>query len=92
MFAGYDAGAAALTATGAEHAQVPAGLPAAVEGPEIAVGQAEAPHTVTVFVDPRCGCRAKSEETPGTVLAVDGARAPDRDRVSTARNRLARAE
>lgn len=48
-------------------------LPAAVDGTKIVVGDAKAPHTVTVYVDPRCGYCAKFEATGGTVLAEEAA-------------------
>ncbi|MFC8505214.1 DsbA family protein [Streptomyces sp. NPDC057411] len=62
-----------LTATAAEHAEVLTELPATVSGPRIVVGQASAPHTVTVFVDPRCSYCAKFEASGGTVLADQAA-------------------
>ncbi|MEV5973741.1 hypothetical protein [Streptomyces sp. NPDC051921] len=59
----------ALTVAAAEHADVLAELPAAVDGARTVVGDPEAPHTVTVLVDPRCGRRARSEAGSGTVQA-----------------------
>ncbi|MFB7410430.1 DsbA family protein [Streptomyces sp. NPDC056202] len=66
--------AAAVVAVAPEgHADVLAGLPAAVDGTKIVVGDAHAPHTVTVYVDPRCGYCAKFEAGGGTVLAEEAA-------------------
>ncbi|MFF6774358.1 thioredoxin domain-containing protein [Streptomyces sp. NPDC012637] len=62
---GGGASDAALTVAAADHADVLAGLPAAVDGAEIVVGEAEAPHTVTVFVDPRCSYCARFEAGSG---------------------------
>ncbi|MFD5323692.1 DsbA family protein [Streptomyces sp. NPDC127092] len=66
---GGGAADAALTVAAGEHADVLGGLPAAVDGAKIVVGEARAPHTVTVFVDPRCGYCAKFEAGSGAVLA-----------------------
>ncbi|GAA2788841.1 DsbA family protein [Streptomyces showdoensis] len=57
----------------ADHTAVLAELPASVDGPRIVVGQPEAPHTVTVFVDPRCSYCAKFEAAAGKVLAEQAA-------------------
>ncbi|QES07494.1 disulfide bond formation protein D [Streptomyces venezuelae] len=68
--------AAAVTvapAAPAEETAVLAGLPAAVDGTKIVVGETKAPHTVTVYVDPRCGYCAKFEASGGTVLAEQAA-------------------
>lgn len=46
---------------------------AAVDGTKIVVGEAKASHTVTVYVDPRCGHCAKFEASAGTVLAEEAA-------------------
>lgn len=70
---GSGGGAAELTVTSAEHAEALAGLPSSVNGPKIVVGRPTAPHTVTVFVDPRCGYCAKFEAVSGTVLADEAA-------------------
>ncbi|MEU6979143.1 MULTISPECIES: thioredoxin domain-containing protein [unclassified Streptomyces] len=64
---------AAVEASAPERAQALSALPAAVDGPRIVVGQPKAPHTVTVFVDPRCSYCAKFEEAAGTVLADEAA-------------------
>ncbi|WP_306326293.1 DsbA family protein [Streptomyces venezuelae] len=67
-----ESAAAAVTvapAVPAEQVEVLAGLPAAVDGAKIVVGEAKAPHTVTVYVDPRCGYCAKFEASGGPVLA-----------------------
>lgn len=61
------------TATAAEHTEALAELPASVAGPRILVGRAKAPHTVTVFVDPRCSYCAKFEASAGPVLADEAA-------------------
>lgn len=45
------------------------GLPTVVDGPKIVVGQAKAPHTATVYLDPRCSYCAKFEESGGVALA-----------------------
>ncbi|MFB7517634.1 DsbA family protein [Streptomyces sp. NPDC056144] len=65
--------AAAVTVVPDDHAEVLAKLPSAVEGTKIVVGPAKAPHTVTVFVDPRCSYCAKFEASAGTVLADEAA-------------------
>ncbi|WP_406133480.1 DsbA family protein [Streptomyces zaomyceticus] len=65
--------AAAVTAGAAERADALSGLPAAVDGTKIVVGEAKASHTVTVYVDPRCGHCAKFEASAGTVLAEEAA-------------------
>ncbi|MER5964484.1 thioredoxin domain-containing protein [Streptomyces sp. NPDC002057] len=65
--------AAAVTVVPAEHAELLAWLPAAVDGTKIVVGDAKAPHTVTVYVDPRCRYCAKFEANAGTVLAEEAA-------------------
>ncbi|MFJ3900036.1 DsbA family protein [Streptomyces sp. NPDC090025] len=64
-----DAADAALTVAAADHADVLSKLPAAVDGTKIVVGKKDAPHVVTVFVDPRCSYCAKFEGGSGTVLA-----------------------
>ncbi|MGW7063790.1 DsbA family protein [Streptomyces sp. NPDC054904] len=43
-------------------------LPAAVDGAKVVVGRADAPRTVQVLVDPRCGYCAKFEATGGEAL------------------------
>ncbi|MFD3870943.1 DsbA family protein [Streptomyces sp. NPDC058623] len=43
-------------------------LPAAVDGPKVVVGGADAPRTVQVLVDPRCGYCAKFEAAGGETL------------------------
>ncbi|MFE5946568.1 DsbA family protein [Streptomyces sp. NPDC056480] len=65
--------AAVVTVAPEGQADVLARLPAAVEGTKIVVGDARAPHTVTVYVDPRCGYCAKFEASGGTVLAEEAA-------------------
>ncbi|GHG31328.1 hypothetical protein GCM10018791_55240 [Streptomyces zaomyceticus] len=65
--------AGAATAGSAERPDALAGLPAAVDGTKIVVGEAKAPHAVTVYVDPRCGYCAKFEASAGTVLAGEAA-------------------
>ncbi|MFF3839857.1 DsbA family protein [Streptomyces sp. NPDC001930] len=65
--------AAVVTVAPEGHADVLAKLPAAVDGTKIVVGDAKAPHTVTVYVDPRCGYCAKFEAGGGTVLAEEAA-------------------
>ncbi|MFF0271835.1 DsbA family protein [Streptomyces sp. NPDC004330] len=65
--------AAAVAAAPADRAEVLARLPAAVRGTKIVVGDEHAPHTVTVYVDPRCGYCAKFEGSGGTVLADEAA-------------------
>ena len=65
--------AAAVTVAPGEHAEVLATLPAAVDGAKIVVGRPAAPHTVTVYVDPRCSYCAKFEASAGTVLADEAA-------------------
>ncbi|WP_314619994.1 DsbA family protein [Streptomyces stackebrandtii] len=65
--------AAAVTVAPGEHAEVLATLPAAVDGAKIVVGRQTAPHTVTVYVDPRCSYCAKFEASAGTVLADEAA-------------------
>ncbi|MFD7030179.1 DsbA family protein [Streptomyces sp. NPDC059917] len=44
-------------------------LPARVDGSKIVVGRADAPRTVQVLVDPRCGYCAKFEEGGGRTLS-----------------------
>ncbi|MFJ6101379.1 DsbA family protein [Streptomyces sp. NPDC092359] len=61
--------AAAVTVVAPEHAKALTELPATVEGTKIVVGDPSAPHTVTVYVDPRCGYCAKFEASGGPVLA-----------------------
>ncbi|MEV4942189.1 thioredoxin domain-containing protein [Streptomyces zaomyceticus] len=63
--------AAAVTAGAAERADALSGLQAAVDGTKIVVGEVTAPHTVTVYVDPRCGYCAKFGASLGTVLAEE---------------------
>ncbi|MFD7321893.1 DsbA family protein [Streptomyces sp. NPDC059875] len=46
-----------------------AGLSTVVEGPRIVVGEAKAPHTVRVYLDPRCSYCARFEEGGGVALA-----------------------
>ncbi|MFD9410476.1 DsbA family protein [Streptomyces sp. NPDC059989] len=56
-------------------ADVPAKLPAKVEGAKVVVGSPDAPRTAQVLVDPRCGYCARFEETGGEALlklAADG--------------------
>uniref|UniRef100_A0AAU2JSN0 DsbA family protein n=1 Tax=Streptomyces sp. NBC_00049 TaxID=2903617 RepID=A0AAU2JSN0_9ACTN len=56
-------------------ADVLAKLPAAVDGAKVVVGSPDAPRTVQVLVDPRCGYCAKFEEAGGETLlklAADG--------------------
>lgn len=65
--------AAAVAVVPAEHADVLARLPAAADGTKIVVGDAKAPHTVTVYVDPRCSYCARFEASAGTVLAEEAA-------------------
>ncbi|MFD6876076.1 MULTISPECIES: DsbA family protein [unclassified Streptomyces] len=43
-------------------------LPAAVDGAKVVVGRADAPRTVQVLVDPRCGYCAKFEAAGGEAL------------------------
>ncbi|MFF4320494.1 DsbA family protein [Streptomyces sp. NPDC001568] len=43
-------------------------LPAAVDGPKVVVGRADAPRTVQVLVDPWCGYCAKFEAAGGETL------------------------
>lgn len=45
-----------------------AGLPTAVDGPKIVVGQPDAPRTAQVLVDPKCGYCARFEEAGGESL------------------------
>ncbi|GHF91766.1 DsbA family protein [Streptomyces filamentosus] len=68
--------AAAATADGvpSAHAGTLSVLPSAVEGTKIVVGGADAPHTVTVYADPRCPYCAKFEASGGTVLAERAAK------------------
>ncbi|MEU7517064.1 thioredoxin domain-containing protein [Streptomyces sp. NPDC042898] len=65
--------AAAVTVAPGDHADVLATLPAAVDGAKIVVGRPTAPHTVTVYVDPRCSYCATFEASAGTVLADEAA-------------------
>ncbi|MFC9794446.1 DsbA family protein [Streptomyces sp. NPDC127584] len=65
--------AAVVAAAPADRAEVLAQLPAAVRGTRIVVGDERAPHTVTVYADPRCGYCAKFEGSGGTVLAEEAA-------------------
>ncbi|MFB6840578.1 thioredoxin domain-containing protein [Streptomyces sp. NPDC056361] len=65
--------AAPVTAAPADHADVLGTLPAAVDGTKTVVGEEKAPHTVTVYADPRCGHCAKFESSAGTVLAAKAA-------------------
>ncbi|MYS05417.1 thioredoxin domain-containing protein [Streptomyces sp. SID6041] len=65
--------AAVVAAAPADRAEVLAQLSAAVRGTKIVVGDERAPHTVTVYVDPRCGYCAKFEGSGGTVLADEAA-------------------
>ncbi|MEV7275430.1 thioredoxin domain-containing protein [Streptomyces sp. NPDC093111] len=66
---GSDEAPAAMAVKSPERTEAMSALPSSVEGPRIVVGQPKAPHTVTVFVDPRCSYCAKFEEAAGTVLA-----------------------
>ncbi|MFE5795074.1 DsbA family protein [Streptomyces sp. NPDC056503] len=63
-----------VAAAPAAHAETLRGLPSAVEGTKIVVGAADAPHTVTVYADPRCPFCAKFEAGGGAVLAERAAR------------------
>ncbi|GAA1350535.1 DsbA family protein [Streptomyces beijiangensis] len=67
--AGSDAAVSAFTVKSPPGAAVLSGLPAAVVGSKIVVGDAKAPHTVTVYVDPRCPYCQKFEEGGATALA-----------------------
>ncbi|MFF9016440.1 DsbA family protein [Streptomyces sp. NPDC014870] len=75
-WAGCSASSSAAVGSVYEPAAVPgAGLTTVVEGPKIVVGDARAPHTATVFVDPRCSYCAKFGEggaVPLTQAAADG--------------------
>ncbi|MEV0092311.1 thioredoxin domain-containing protein [Streptomyces sp. NPDC050738] len=69
-----DAAPAAFAVQPASDAATLAGLSAQVVGSKIVVGDADAPHTVTVYVDPRCPYCQKFEEggaqaLPGLVAA-----------------------
>ncbi|MEV8589616.1 thioredoxin domain-containing protein [Streptomyces sp. NPDC051180] len=70
---GGPSAAEAVAAAPAGNADVLGTLPAAVEGTKIVVGAAKVPHTVTVYVDPRCGYCARFEASAGTVLADEAA-------------------
>ncbi len=66
---------AELTAKSSPDAATLAKLPAQVEGAEIVVGDPKAPHTVTVYEDPRCPfCKHFEEGGAGAVaqLAAEG--------------------
>ncbi|MEV6201732.1 thioredoxin domain-containing protein [Streptomyces sp. NPDC051771] len=58
----------------AERVEVSGALPSAVDGTKIVVGDADAPHTVTVYADPRCPYCAKFEAGGGAVLTERAAR------------------
>ncbi|MFG3286763.1 DsbA family protein [Streptomyces sp. NPDC048111] len=60
---------AELTAKTSPLAATLAKLPARVEGAEIVVGDPKAPHTVTVFEDPRCPICRHFEEGGGVAVA-----------------------
>ncbi|MFF9344304.1 thioredoxin domain-containing protein [Streptomyces sp. NPDC014773] len=73
--AGADAGPAGKAAAAPA---APAGtlgvLPSAVEGTKIVVGDADAPHAVTVYADPRCPRCATFGASGGTVPAERAAK------------------
>ncbi|MFF2779013.1 DsbA family protein [Streptomyces sp. NPDC058052] len=57
-----------------EHAETLSVLPSRAEPTKIVVGDADAPHTVTVYADPRCPSCARFEASGGTVLAERAAK------------------
>ncbi|MFF5938696.1 DsbA family protein [Streptomyces sp. NPDC012508] len=61
--------ASSVASSPASFSTAAAGLTTVVEGPRIVVGDAAAPHTATVFLDPRCSYCAKFEESGGVALA-----------------------
>ncbi|MFF9913742.1 DsbA family protein [Streptomyces sp. NPDC013457] len=61
--------AAPVDAPAVSFSTAAAGLTTVVEGPRILVGDPSAPHTATVFLDPRCSYCAKFEESGGVALA-----------------------
>ncbi|MGW5002381.1 DsbA family protein [Streptomyces hydrogenans] len=63
-----------VAAAPAAHAETLRVLPSSVEGTKIVVGDADAPHTVTVYADPRCPYCARFEAGGGTVLAERAAK------------------
>ncbi|MFD4377656.1 DsbA family protein [Streptomyces sp. NPDC058486] len=65
---------AKVAAAPAAHAETLSVLPSKAETTKIVVGDAGAPHTVTVFADPRCPYCAKFEASGGTVLAERAAK------------------
>ncbi|MCX4691904.1 thioredoxin domain-containing protein [Streptomyces sp. NBC_01408] len=65
---GPEAAASAAVVRTSPIADVLAKLPARVEGAKVVVGRPEAPRTVQVLVDPRCGYCAKFEEAGGGAL------------------------
>ncbi|WP_329120738.1 DsbA family protein [Streptomyces sp. NBC_01465] len=67
--AGSDAAVSAFAVKSPTGAATLATLPAAVTGSKIVVGDADAPHTATVYVDPRCPYCQKFEEGGGVALA-----------------------
>ncbi|MFE5884594.1 MULTISPECIES: DsbA family protein [Streptomyces] len=72
---GADAGPAGKVAEAPPaHAGTLRVLPSAVRDTKIVVGAADAPHTVTVYADPRCPYCAKFEASGGTVLAERAAK------------------
>ncbi|MFF9148455.1 DsbA family protein [Streptomyces sp. NPDC014861] len=58
-----------VAAAPAGHAGTLSVLPSRAESTKIVVGDARAPHTVTVFADPRCPYCARFEASAGPVLA-----------------------
>lgn len=63
-----------VAAAPAAHAETLSVLPSRAETTKIVVGDAGAPHTVTVFADPRCPYCAKFEASGGPVLAERAAK------------------
>ncbi|MFD0143914.1 MULTISPECIES: DsbA family protein [unclassified Streptomyces] len=61
--------AAPVAAPAVSFSTAAAGLTTVVEGPRILVGDPSAPHTATVFLDPRCSYCAKFDESGGVALA-----------------------
>ncbi|MFI8371221.1 DsbA family protein [Streptomyces sp. NPDC085466] len=65
---------AAAGGVAAEHAETLSVLPSRAESTKIVVGDARAPHAVTVFADPRCPYCATFEASGGRVLTERAAR------------------
>ncbi|MFG2642380.1 DsbA family protein [Streptomyces sp. NPDC048370] len=61
--------ASVSTAATAPAALAGAGLTTVVDGPKIVVGDPKAPHTATVYLDPRCSYCHKFEESGAVALA-----------------------